>query len=201
MTLNWQDSDMLLRVENSRHFETIERSTPKGWIQGDTNVGPPLEVQVTHHLYQYRVESKIDSMQNDGSQSWIAISRGWWTYTSKSFQKRTRIPLTTKKWPPVRRNPLRQNRGNKSFRHYVHCQRLLCRSSSSSGKTFLPLITLMRNFLSFSVSKSMTRKQRHRGLHRELDGAMEWNRLLILICCLSSWSPKMDESGADRSAA
>ena len=52
-----------------------ERSTPKGWIRGDTNIGP-LEVKVTYHLYQYGIEINIDSMKNDGSQSWIVISRG-----------------------------------------------------------------------------------------------------------------------------
>ena len=35
-----------------------------------------MEVNVTNHLERCGIEVKIDSMQNDGSQSWIEISRG-----------------------------------------------------------------------------------------------------------------------------
>ena len=49
--------------------------------------------------------------------------------------------------------------------------------------------------LSLSVSKSMTRIQRHRGLHREVDGAMKWNTLLHMLCRYHSgalrWMNKM----------
>ena len=45
-------------------------------VQRDTKIGQVLEVKVTHHSYQHGIEIKIDSMQNDGSQSWIVISRG-----------------------------------------------------------------------------------------------------------------------------
>ena len=53
-----------------------ERSQPKGWIRGNTEVGPVLEVKVTHHSYHIGIEIKIDSMKNDGSQFWTVISRG-----------------------------------------------------------------------------------------------------------------------------
>ena len=52
-----------------------ERSTPKGWIRGNTKISSVLEVKVTCHLYQHGIEIKVDSMKNDGSQSWLVISR------------------------------------------------------------------------------------------------------------------------------
>ena len=52
-----------------------ERSTPKGWSRGATKIGPVLQVKVAYHLDQYGIRSNIDSMQEDGSQSWIVISR------------------------------------------------------------------------------------------------------------------------------
>ena len=48
--------------------ERIESMVYKDW--------PVLEVNVTNHLERYAKEVKIDSTQNDGSQSWIVISRG-----------------------------------------------------------------------------------------------------------------------------
>ena len=53
-----------------------ERLTPQGWILGNTKICPVLKVKVTYHLYQYGIEIKVDSMKNDGSLSWIVISKG-----------------------------------------------------------------------------------------------------------------------------
>ena len=47
-----------------------ERSKPKGWIRENTQIGPVLEVKVANYLQRYGIEVKIDSKQNDGSQSW-----------------------------------------------------------------------------------------------------------------------------------
>ena len=55
--------------------------------------------------------------------------------------------------------------------------------------------------VSFNVSKSMARTLRHRGLHLEIDGAMEWNRLLPMFCRDLKGCPEMDELDVDRSSA
>ena len=69
MTLTWQDWDVLVLDMN-------RGSKPKRWIRGNTTIGPVLEVKVTNYLKSYGIIIKIDSMQNDGNQSWIVISRG-----------------------------------------------------------------------------------------------------------------------------
>ena len=53
-----------------------KRSNPKGWIRGNTEIGPVLKVKATNYLERVGIEVKIGSMRNDGSQSWIVISRG-----------------------------------------------------------------------------------------------------------------------------
>ena len=53
-------------------------SEAKAWIRGGTKIGLVLEVKVTNHKERYGMEIKIDSRQNDGTQSWIVISRGNW---------------------------------------------------------------------------------------------------------------------------
>ena len=49
-----------------------EKSTdPKGWIQGNTKIGPVLEVTTS-----YGVEIRIESVNKDNSHSWVRISHG-----------------------------------------------------------------------------------------------------------------------------
>ena len=67
-----------------------ERSIPKGWIRGNTKIGPVLEVKVTYHLYQHGIEIKVDSMKN-GSQSWIEFSRRMNKYVNELPEENCRI--------------------------------------------------------------------------------------------------------------
>ena len=51
------------------------RSKLIGLVRRNTRIEPVLEVKGTNHLERNGVEIKIDSMQKDGTQSWIVISR------------------------------------------------------------------------------------------------------------------------------
>ena len=53
-----------------------ESSQPKGWIQGNTTMGPVLEVATCCLHGKYGVEIKISSMNRDNSHLWIRISHG-----------------------------------------------------------------------------------------------------------------------------
>ena len=56
------------RVGECREYTALqdeERSQSKGWIRGNTEVGPELEVKVTHHSYHIGIEIEIDTMKND----------------------------------------------------------------------------------------------------------------------------------------
>ena len=74
MTFSWQDLDALAHVENVS-LRVDKGSKPKGLIRGNTKYGPVLEVNATNHLQRYGIEIKMDSVQKDGTQSWIVISR------------------------------------------------------------------------------------------------------------------------------
>ena len=75
MTWNYLDSDMLVHAEKITSLRDDERSTPKGWIRGHTKIDRVLEIKLACHLYQYGIEIKNDSIENDGSHSWTVISR------------------------------------------------------------------------------------------------------------------------------
>ena len=63
-----QDSYTLPRDENS--------SDPKGWIQGNTKIGPVLGVTTSYLQSKYGVEIRIESMNKDNSHSWVRIYHG-----------------------------------------------------------------------------------------------------------------------------
>ena len=51
-------------------------SDPKGWIRGNTKIGPVLEVTTSYLQGKYGVEIRFESVNNDNSHSWVRISHG-----------------------------------------------------------------------------------------------------------------------------
>ena len=50
-----------------------EASQPKGWIQGNTKIGPVLEVATSYLHGKYGVEIRIWSLNRDNTHSWVRI--------------------------------------------------------------------------------------------------------------------------------
>ena len=58
-------------------FPRNEKSSdPQGWIQGNTKIGPVLEVTTSYLQGKHRVEIRIESVHKDNSHSWLRISLG-----------------------------------------------------------------------------------------------------------------------------
>ena len=54
-----------------------EKTTdPKGWIQGNTKIGPVSEVTTSYLQGKHGVEMRIESVTKDTSHSWVRISHG-----------------------------------------------------------------------------------------------------------------------------
>ena len=51
-------------------------SDPKGWIRGNTKIGPVLEVTISYLQGKYGVEIRIESVNKNNSHSWVRISHG-----------------------------------------------------------------------------------------------------------------------------
>ena len=51
-------------------------SQPRGWIQGNTKIGPVLEVTTSCLYGRHGVEIRISSLSEDNTQSWVRISHG-----------------------------------------------------------------------------------------------------------------------------
>ena len=51
-------------------------SDSNGWIRGNTNIGPALEVTTSYLQGKYGVEITIEYVNKDNSHSWVRISHG-----------------------------------------------------------------------------------------------------------------------------
>ena len=51
-------------------------SQPKGWIQGNTKIGPVFAVATSYLHGKYGVEIRIMSLVRDNSHSWVRTSHG-----------------------------------------------------------------------------------------------------------------------------
>ena len=69
-----------------------ESSQPKGWIQGNTKVGPVLEVTTSCLYGKHGVEIRIWSLSEDNTQSWVRISHGSNKFVIDSNNNDTEIP-------------------------------------------------------------------------------------------------------------
>ena len=67
-------------------------SQPKGWIQGNTRIGPVLEVTTSFQHFKYGIEIRINSVNQDESHSWVRISCGTVKYVIDSIEDNTEIP-------------------------------------------------------------------------------------------------------------
>ena len=78
-------SEFLLRSVACREY-TLPRddpaSEPKGWIREITRIGPILEVTTSFQHFKFGVEVRIQSVNEDNSQSWVRISYGTVRYVN-----------------------------------------------------------------------------------------------------------------------
>ena len=59
----------------------------KGWIRGNTKIGPALEVAVTHHQGHYGIEIMINSLFGDGTCCWVMIVNGTCNYVTEMTEE------------------------------------------------------------------------------------------------------------------
>ena len=69
-----------------------ESSQPKGWIQGNTRIGPVLEITTSYLFGKHGIEIRIWSLSEDNSQSWVRISHGSHKFVIDSNHNNTEVP-------------------------------------------------------------------------------------------------------------
>ena len=69
-----------------------ESSQPKAWIQGNTRVGPVLEITTSYLYGKHGIEIRIRSLSKDKSQSWVITSHGSNKFVIDSNHSNTEVP-------------------------------------------------------------------------------------------------------------
>ena len=67
-------------------------SQPRGWIQGNTKIGPVLEVTTSCLCGKHGVEIRIWSLSEDNTHSWVRFSHGSNKFVMDSNNNDTEIP-------------------------------------------------------------------------------------------------------------
>ena len=162
-----------------------ENSTePKGWIRGNTKIGPVLEVATFCLQGKYGVEIRIESVNKDNSHSWVRISHGLIKLVtdlsnkeyddneqetsemkSEEFALKTNV-LAFASRSKAKAKPRRRTSACSSTRTVPICERSWTRVEPGTYSLIV-----------FPVSKRLTTLLRHGHLPREEDGAIEFWRL------------------------
>ena len=69
-----------------------ESSQPKAWIQGNTRIGPVLEITTSYLYGKHGIEIRIWSLSEDNSQSWVRISHGSNKFVIDSNHSNIEVP-------------------------------------------------------------------------------------------------------------
>ena len=156
-----------------------EASEPKGWIRGNTKIGPVLEVTTGYLQGKYGVEIRVMSMNKDNSHSWVRISHGSSkvvTNLNNSEQETSEVQF--------KEYALTLNASDFACRSKAKAKPQRRESASSSTRTipigertWTDIEAQEYSLFDYSVSKKLINLLRHCSLPREDDGTIEFWRI------------------------
>ena len=157
-----------------------EASQPKGWIQGNTKIGPVLEVATSYFHGKYGVEIRIWSLNRDNTHSWVRISHG-----SKKFVMN--LNNNGKEIPEVQLEEYALKLDAKDFACRSKAKAKLQRREPAGSsprivpigrRTWTDIEPGRYSFSDYEVSKKVTYLLLHsQHVHREEDGAVHFWRM------------------------
>ena len=189
-------SEFLLRSVACREY-TLPRDDPaseaKGWIQGNTRIGPILEVTTSFQHFKFGVEVRIQSMKEDNSHSWVRISHGTIRYVNNYIKYNTQSLASPQEVEAVPASSEVIAARSKA--------KAKPQPRESSGTTTIPfseriwidIVPSKQDFDSHNLSKRVINLLRHnQKVHREQDGAVQFCKIKFHVrdCSLSTqnWS-------------
>ena len=191
-----------------------QSSDPKGWIPGNTKIGPVLEVTTCCLQGKYGVEIRIESINKDNSHSWVRISHGLNKLVTDLIDKEYDDNEQDTFEMKSEEFALKTNASDFASRSKAKAKPQRRTSASSSTKT-VPIGERTWNDIEpqecslsdYSVSKKLINLLRHGSLPREDDGAIEFWRIKDYLRNDSEnsqhwsdemWKSKMQGSGSNK---
>ena len=155
-----------------------QASQPKGWIRGNTRIGPILEVTTSFQHFKYGIEVRIQSVNEDNSQSWVRISYGTVRYVNNYIKYDTQSLAD-----PQKEEDVPTSSGVVAARSKAKAKP---QPREFAGTTTIPIhqrrwidIEPSKQDLdSYDLSKKVINLLRHnQTLHREQDGAIQFYKI------------------------
>ena len=157
-----------------------DASQPKGWIQGDTKIGPVLEVAICYLHGKYGVEIRIMSMNGDNSHSWVRISHGSNKFVMNLNNNEQEIPEVQ-----LEEYALKLDAKDFACRTKAKAKPQRRKPASSSPRTipvgkrtWTDVEPGEYSLSDYDISKKLIHLLRHnKQVHREEDGAVQFWRI------------------------
>ena len=176
---------------------TLPRDDPaseaKGWIQGNTRIGPILEVTTSFQHFKFGVEVRIQSVKEDNSQSWVRISYGTIRYVNNYIKYNTQSLASPheEEAEPASSEVIAARSKAKAKpqpREYSGTTTI-----SFNERIWVDIVPSKQDFDSYKLSKRVINLLRHNpNVNRERDGAVQFYKIKSLIrdhsLSTQSWS-------------
>ena len=155
-----------------------QASEPKGWIRGNTRIGPILEVTTSFQHFKFGVEVRIQSVNEDNSHSWVRVSYGTVRYVNNYIKY-----VTQNFADPQEEEDVPTSSGVVAARSKAKAKP---QPRESTGTTTIPLSERVwidiepskPDLESYNLSKKVINLLRHnQKLHREEDGAIQFYKI------------------------
>ena len=166
---------------------TLPRDDPaseaKGWIQGNMRIGPVLEVTTSFQHFKYGIETRIWSVNQDNSHSWVRISYGTVKYVIDSIQDNTEISADPHEdqTPQTSINVVAARSKAKAKPQ----PRALVGTTATipmHERRWIDIEPSEQSLASYDLSKKVINLLRHnQTLQREKDGAIEFYRIKFYL--------------------
>ena len=151
-------------------------SDPKGWIRGNTKLGPYWKLQPCCLQGKYGVEIRIESVNKDNSHSWVRISHGLnklVTNLNNNEQETSEMQfeectLKLKAGDFASRSKAKAKPQKRDFASSS------TRTIPTGERTWTDVEPGKQSLSDYSVSKKLINLLRHGSLPRENDGAIEF---------------------------
>ena len=178
-------SEFLLKSVACREY-TLPRDDPaseaKGWIQGNTRIGPILEVTTTFQHFKFGVEVRIQSVKEDNSQSWVRISFGTIRYVNNYVKHNTHNFASSyeEKAEPASSEVIAARSKAKAKPQPRESSDIT--TMSLSERVWIDIVPSRQDSESHKVSKRVINILRHnQSVDREPDGAVQFYKLKFLV--------------------
>ena len=178
-------SEFLLKTVACREY-TLPRDDPaseaKGWIQGNTRIGPILEVTTTFQHFKFGVEVRIPSVKEDNSQSWVRISFGTIRYVNHYVKHNTHNFASSyeEKAEPASSEVIAARSKAKAKPQPRESSGTT--TISLSERVWIDIVPSRQDNESHKVSKRVINILRHnQSVDREPDGAVQFYKIKFLV--------------------